>query len=131
MGSEVKSFFLKVVMSHIKLKGMEQREPCKHICCPYTHPFPWGGVKRSHAAYPIKGYGTKRTIQATNLFLHTLSTTCQNILLSAVMLHIKSKGMEAPCKHILCPYVHPQLKDLKEHLNVVKLHIKLKEKSKD
>ena len=31
-------FFLKVVMFHVKLKAMEQRAPCKHIFCPYTHP---------------------------------------------------------------------------------------------
>ena len=34
VGSKVKSFFLKVVMLHIKLIGMEQRTPCK------THPRP-------------------------------------------------------------------------------------------
>ena len=27
-------FFLKVVMLHIKLKGMERRAPCKQISCP-------------------------------------------------------------------------------------------------
>ena len=33
----VKTFFLKVVILHIKLKGMEHRTPCKQIVCPYTH----------------------------------------------------------------------------------------------
>ena len=32
-------------MLHIKLKGMENRAPCKDIFCPYTQP--WGEVKRS------------------------------------------------------------------------------------
>ena len=31
------NFFLKVVILHIKLKGMEHRAPCKHIFCPLTH----------------------------------------------------------------------------------------------
>ena len=30
-GSKVKTFFLKVVMLHIKLMGMEHRAPCKYI----------------------------------------------------------------------------------------------------
>ena len=36
VGSKVKTFFfyLKVVMLHIKLKGMENRAPRKHIFCP-------------------------------------------------------------------------------------------------
>ena len=38
-------FFLKVVMLHIKLKGMEHRAPCKHIFCPYTHAQLPDGVK--------------------------------------------------------------------------------------
>ena len=53
-------------MLHIKLKGMEhnKRAPCKHIFCPYTHPEPPDGIKRSHlfseinhSAYQIKGNG--------------------------------------------------------------------------
>ena len=44
---KVKTFFLlKVVMLHIKLKGMEHRAPFKHIFCPYTHPQPPDVVKR-------------------------------------------------------------------------------------
>ena len=39
-------FSLKVVMLHIKLKGMEHRAPCKHIICPYTQPQPVGWIKR-------------------------------------------------------------------------------------
>ena len=31
-------FLLKVVLLHIKLKGLEHRAPCKNILCPYTHP---------------------------------------------------------------------------------------------
>ena len=61
-----KHFFLKVVMLHvsIKLMGMANRSPCKHIlCCPYTHPRPLGwGKKLKHfllkevmVAYQIKG----------------------------------------------------------------------------
>ena len=42
-GQKVKTFFvLKLVMSHIKLKGVEHRVPCKHTFCPYTHPQPLG-----------------------------------------------------------------------------------------
>ena len=66
-------FWLKVVMLHIKLKGMECRVTCKHIFCPYTHPQPLDGVKRknifffaesSHVAYQIKGNGTQSNMQA-------------------------------------------------------------------
>ena len=36
-------FFLKEVMLHIKLKGMEHRVPCKHKPCHlYTHPLNLG-----------------------------------------------------------------------------------------
>ena len=36
-GQKVKLYlFLKVVMLHIKLKGIEHRAPCKQICCHYT-----------------------------------------------------------------------------------------------
>ena len=54
-------FLFKVVMLHIKLKGMEHRTPCKYIFCPYTHPEPVGWIKekneRDHFAYKIKGKG--------------------------------------------------------------------------
>ena len=36
--------FLKEVMLHIKLKGMEHRAPYEHIICPYSHPQPVGRV---------------------------------------------------------------------------------------
>ena len=35
-GQKFKTFFLEVVMMHIKLKGMECRAPCKHILCLHT-----------------------------------------------------------------------------------------------
>ena len=35
-------FLMKVVMLHIKLKGMDCRAPCKHEFCPYTLPQPLG-----------------------------------------------------------------------------------------
>ena len=41
--SKVKTFFfLKVVILHNKLKGMEHRAPCKHIFCPLTHTLDFG-----------------------------------------------------------------------------------------
>ena len=40
--------FLKVVMLHMKLTGMKHRTPCKQIVCPFTHPSPLDGVKRSN-----------------------------------------------------------------------------------
>ena len=49
------------------------------------------------------------------------------------MLYMKLKQMEhrPPCKHIFCPYTHPQPQDevknvKKKFLKVVMLHIKLK-----
>ena len=45
-GQKVKTFFLKIVMLHIKLKGLELRAPCKHIFCPNTHPRPVGSVQK-------------------------------------------------------------------------------------
>ena len=78
-GPRVKTFFLKIVMLHIELKGIEQRAPCKHIFCPYTHPLPlgWGQkvkqFKKSHVAYQIKGNGAESTMQANVLNLtHTM-----------------------------------------------------------
>ena len=35
-------FLLKVVMLHIKLKGIEHRAPWKQVCCHYTHQRPLG-----------------------------------------------------------------------------------------
>ena len=63
VGSKVKLYlFLKVVMLHIKLKGIENRAPWKQICCHYTHqrPLGWGQKvifffsKSGHVAYKIK-----------------------------------------------------------------------------
>ena len=45
-GVEGQNFFLKVVMLHIKFKGMEHRAPCKHTFCPYTRPQHVGWIKR-------------------------------------------------------------------------------------
>ena len=42
-----KHFFLKVVMLHIKLKGMEHRAPCKRIFRPYTYFWSLGKGKMS------------------------------------------------------------------------------------
>ena len=39
-------FFLKLVRLHIKLKGMELRAQWEHKFCLYTHPQPVGRVKR-------------------------------------------------------------------------------------
>ena len=44
-GQKVKLYiFLKVVMLHIKLKGIEHRASWKQVCCHYTHqrPLGWG-----------------------------------------------------------------------------------------
>ena len=63
-GERSNHFFLKVVTLHIKLMGMEEKEPCKHILCP-TPPEPGLGqkvkhsfIESSHVAYQIKGFGT-------------------------------------------------------------------------
>ena len=106
-GQKVKTcccFFLKEAMLHIKLKVMEHRAPCKHIVCPYTHPRPLGGIKRS-----------------------------KHFFSKVFMMHIKLKGMvyRASCKHIFCPYTHTQplwldQKVKTNFLNVVMLHIKTK-----
>ena len=64
-GPKVKTtFFLKLVMLHIKLMGMEHRASTNSVL---THTLdPWGGVKGSkniftkgsNVAYQIKGDGT-------------------------------------------------------------------------
>ena len=58
---------------------MENRAPCKHIFCPYTHPQPPDGFKRSN-----------------------------HFSLKVVILRIKLKGLEqrAPLKHLFCPCTH-------------------------
>ena len=40
-------FFPKVVMLHVKLRGLKQRTQCKQIFCPFIHPQPADWVKRS------------------------------------------------------------------------------------
>ena len=70
-------FWLKVVMLHIKLKGIEHSVSCNYIFFSYTHHRPPYGVKTfffaesSHVAYRIKGNGTQSTMQAHILFIHT------------------------------------------------------------
>ena len=51
--------FLKVVMPHIKIKGMELRAPYKHMLSPYTHPQPVGWVKMNVVMLHIKVKGKK------------------------------------------------------------------------
>ena len=93
-------FFLKVVMLHIKLIGMEQKSPCKHRFGPKTH---------------LLGCVVKRS----NIFF----------LKVHVMLHVKLKGIErlTPYKHIFYPYTHPRPVRLGQKvkicfLSVVMLH---------
>ena len=80
VGSKVKTvFFLKVVVLHIKLKGMEHRPPCKHIFCPYAHPRPDGCGQMSEYFFSESSQTNQRkealsTMQAHILFLHTPST---------------------------------------------------------
>ena len=79
MGQKIKTFFPKVVVSHIKLQEMEHGTPCTHIFCPYSHPRPLGLGQRvklffsegSHVADQVKGNGAKRTTQAHILTLYT------------------------------------------------------------
>ena len=47
-------FFLRVVMMHIKLRGMEYRAPCKHLFCLYTHPQPWGWGQKVKTFFFLK-----------------------------------------------------------------------------
>ena len=74
-------FFLKVVMLHIKSKGMNHRAPWKHIFCLYTQP-------------QTLGSGQK----------------VKTFFLKVVMLLIKFKGMERreTCKHMFCTFTHTQ-----------------------
>ena len=72
--------------------------------------------RSSHVAYQINGNGAWSTMQAHNysVFTYTLDpsggVTVKIHVLKVVMLHFKLKGMEdrAHCKHIFCPYTHPQ-----------------------
>ena len=66
VGVEGQTFFMNVVMLHIKLIGMEHRAPFNHIFCPNKHPRPlgWGQTIKiifvlkvpCHVAYQIKGH---------------------------------------------------------------------------
>ena len=118
-GQRVKTFFTERTTLHIKLKGMEQRAPRKHIFCPYTHPQAKDRVKRSKHFFlkvvilHIKLNGALSTMQAHILSLHTpsplgLGQNVKTFFLKTVMLHIKLKGMKhkTPCKQIVCPSTH-------------------------
>ena len=78
MQAESKLFFLKEVMLHIKLKGMEHRAPCRLKSCPYTH--------------PPTPYGVKTFFSLKEVMLH---------------IKLKGRGHKTPCKHIFCTYTHP------------------------
>ena len=106
-------------MLHIKLKGMEQRAPCKLMFCPYTHTRSLGwGLKvktfffseSSHVAYQINGNGAYSTMQA-HIFLGPWSgVKGSNFFLIVVMLRIKLNGIERrePYTHIFGPYTQPR-----------------------
>ena len=72
--------FLKCVILHIKVKGMEHRAQRKFIFCPYTNPLP---------------LGSRQTVK--KIFLS-----------ESIVLYIKWMEHGAPCKHTLHPYTHPQ-----------------------
>ena len=97
---------------------MEHRAPCKHIFCPYTHPWPlgWGqNICLKDVMLHIKLKGMEPRAPCKHIFCpytHPWPLGWgQNICLKDVMLHIKLKGMEprAPCKHIFCPFTYPRL----------------------
>ena len=69
-------FLLKVVMLHIKLKGIEHKAPCKHLFCPCTCPQPPDGVKGHffleihYVTHQIKGNSVLSSVQSkSNSFL--------------------------------------------------------------
>ena len=68
--------------------------------------------EHGYFAYQIKGNDKCSNMQAHILFFHTPSTpwvgSKVNFFLKVVLFHIKLMGIEhrAPCKHILCPYIH-------------------------
>ena len=80
LGQKVKTFLLKVVVLHIKFKGMKHKAPFKHILSPYTHPQPPDGVKRSK---------------------HFFSESSH--------VEPKGMELRAQHKHIFRPYICPQL----------------------
>ena len=71
--SKVKHFYLKVVMSHVKLMGMDQRPACKHIFCPYTQPRLPDGVKRSKHFF-IPGRSRRGLVLASSVRQSILQT---------------------------------------------------------
>ena len=82
MDKNIKTFFfLKVVMLHIKLEGLEHRATCKYILCPYKH------FRRQGWSHKVKTF----------------------FFLKAFMLHIKIMGKvrRTPSKHIFCGCAHP------------------------
>ena len=83
-GQNVKTFFsLKVVLLHIKLKGIGHRASCKHIFYPYTHPRSVGLGQKAKLFVLIvvmlhiklKGKKYRPVIQAKTLTLHTPLTS--------------------------------------------------------
>ena len=139
-----KYFFLKVVMLHIKLKGMGHRargiEHHPSTYSVFTHTLRPRGIVKTFFLKVVMlhiklNYIASSTKQAHILSLHipvALVVPSKHFFLKVVMLHIKLKGMErrAPCKHIFCPYTHPlpMGSDKNILLSLVKLHIKLKGK---
>ena len=45
------NFLENTVMLHIQLRGMAHTITCSQTFCPYTHPWPLGGVKMSFFAF--------------------------------------------------------------------------------
>ena len=91
--------FQKIVMLHIKLKGMARTTTCDQPFCPYTQtrPLGWGqkvktlfSSENGRVAYQIKGNKTCDNLQSNNLTLHTpdLRDRVNFFLLKVVVLHI-------------------------------------------
>ena len=110
-GQKVNTFFLKVAMMHIKLEGNGAKEHHSSTYSVLTHTLsPWGLINRSKRFFP-----------------------------KVVILYNKLNGMafRAPCKYIFCPYT-PSIRGVGSSrgnifflLNMVMLHIKLKERGID
>ena len=106
MGSNVKFFFLKVVMLHINLIGTEHRASTMqhgskyHIFCSYTPLDTWDGVKRS-IVFCCKSNKREWNLEhhaiTYSVLTHTLNLrVCfksKKIILNVVMLQIKGKGV--------------------------------------
>ena len=115
--------FLKCVILHIKVKGMEHRAQRKFIFCPYTNPLPLGSRQTVKFFFCLKvscciskEWSMEHHASTHYILTHTLSPwrgvkkSKDFIFLEVVMLHIKLKGMKrrAPFKHIFCPQTHPR-----------------------